>query len=172
MDVPACGQGRNALPHSQPLRFLLSMPASMGKSIFVAWLCVLTLQGLAAVVSILCHHEQPSGDKIPAWPDLPSSRFCATVSQVQGFQGWHFRSSFLLLCTKLDFWAHSVHLEKGWVHHLWDSVQNESAGPLAQKLRMTGWQQQSVKHTLDPSEPESCTVYTPMKLALPQDLRG
>ena len=172
MDVPACGQGRNALPHSQLLRFLLFMPASVGKSIFVAWLYVLTLQGLAAVVSILCHREQPSRwqDTCLTWLAFLSS-LCHHVTS-SGFSRRHFRSSFLLLCTKLDFWAHSVHLEQGWVHHLWDSVQNESAGPLAQKLRMTGWQQQSVKHTRDPSEPESCAVYTPMKLALPQDLRG
>lgn len=142
MDVPACGQGRNALPHRQPLRFLLFMPASVGKSIFVCWLCKAwqLLSGFCVTMSNL------PGDKTPAWPDLPSSRFWATVSQVQGFQGWNFRSSFLLLCTKLDFWAHSIHLEQGWVHHLWDSVQNESAGPLAQKLRMTRWQQQSIKH--------------------------
>ena len=88
----------------------------------MCWLCKAwqLLSAFCVTVSNL------PGDKIPAWPDLLSSRFCATVSQVQGFQGWHFRSSFLLLCTKLDFCAHSVHLEQGWVHHLWDSVQNDS----------------------------------------------
>ena len=166
MSQPAAKAGM-LLPTASPLGFCYLCPhpwerASLWPD-FVCWLC----KAWQLVSAFCVTMSNLPGDKVPAWPDLPSSRFCATVSQVQSFQGWNFRSSLLLLCTKLDFWAYSVHLEQGWVHHLWDSVQKWKCRVPCSEIK-----NDKTAATWDPSEPEPCTVYTSMKLALPQDLRG